>query len=61
MSRNGTTRFRVVQVLCQAGAISIISVLAGEVMIVYGQLRQLTIKQLATQSPRIIAIMTSNL
>lgn len=50
----------VVQVLCLAGAISMLATFAGEVMIAYGHVRQVTLSQLIIQPFRIVAILLAS-
>ena len=50
----------VVQILCLAGAVGALSTFAGEVMIAYGHIRQVTITSLLTQPIRIAAILIAS-
>ena len=50
----------VVQVLCVAGAIATLATFAGEVMIAFGQVRQMAATQLITQPVRLAAILAAS-
>lgn len=54
------TSVPLVQVLCVAGAVGALATFAGEVMIAYGHVRQVTATQLMTQPVRIAAILAAS-
>lgn len=50
-----------VQILCAAGAISMLTIFAGDVMIANGHVKQVTKMQLMTQPVRVVAVLAGSL